>query len=119
MSYHKTLSEAEVGRINQPPMLEWFGKFLDDDIPKKKQIDAQDLDCYDILEVSPKASIEVIERAYRVLAKRYHPDTAAEYMSRAEAEEMMKRLNEAYEILSNPVLRANYDQQRRRSSQRS
>ena len=29
---------------------------------------------YDILEVSPKASKEVIEKAYRVLAKKYHPD---------------------------------------------
>jgi hypothetical protein len=119
MSYHKTLSEAEVAQINETPILEWFGKFLDDDIPKKKKIANQDFDYYEMLEVSSKASIEVIERAYRVLAKRYHPDTAAEYMSRAQAEEMMKRLNEAFEILSNPVLRANYDQQRRRSPQPS
>lgn len=60
------------------------------------------MDYYEILEVNPKASVEVIERAYRVLAKRYHPDTAAENMSRAEAEEMVKSLSEAYEILSNP-----------------
>jgi hypothetical protein len=119
MSYHKTLSEAEVARINQPEIIEWFGKFLADKAPKKKRITVEDLDCYDILEVSPKASIEVIERAYRVLAKKYHPDTAPQTMPRAEAEEMMKKLNEAYEILSNPVLRATYDQQRRRSPSHS
>jgi len=119
MSYHKTLSEAEVKRINQPPTLEWFAKIYDDKSPKKKHIAAQELDYYDILEVSQKASIEVIEKAYRVLAKRYHPDTAAENMSRMEAEEMMKRLNEAYEVLSNSILRAEYDHQRRHSTQRS
>ncbi len=36
MSYHKTLSEVELGQINQPVILEWFGKFLDDKTPKKK-----------------------------------------------------------------------------------
>ena len=117
MSYHKTLSEAEVGRINQPQISAWFGKFIDDKPSGKKQVAAQDFDYYDILEVSPKASIEVIEKAYRVLAKRYHPDTAAENMSRVESEEMMKRLNEAYEILSNSIFRADYDLQRQRSSQ--
>jgi len=119
MSYHKTLSEAEVKNINQTPILEWFGKILNDRTSKKSYIAAHDQDYYDILEVSPKASIEVIEKAYRVLAMRYHPDTAAENMSRVEAEEMMKRLNEAYECLSNPTLRSKYDQQRRRSTQSS
>jgi len=119
MSYHKTLSELEIAKINQIPVLEWFGKIYNDKAPKKKSIPAQELDYYDILEVSPKASIEVIEKAYRVLAKRYHPDTAAENISRVEAEEMMKRLNDAYEILSNSILRADYDRQRQRSSQRA
>ena len=119
MSYHKTLSEAEVARINQPQIIKWFGKFLADKTPKKKRITTEDLDYYDVLEVSPKASIEVIERAYRVLAKKYHPDTASQTMSRAEAEEKMKKLNEAYEVLSNPVLRGKYDQERRRSASHS
>jgi len=118
MSYHKTLPEDEVRRINQQQISEWFGKFLNDKTPKKKQVDTQSLDYYDILEVSPKASIEVIERAYRVLAKKYHPDTAPENVSHSEAEEKMKKLNEAYEVLSNPILRTKYDHQRRRSSSR-
>jgi hypothetical protein len=104
MSYHKTLSEKEVALINEPWIVEWFGKFLEDDFPEKKQIPIQGTDYYDILED-------------RVLAKRYHPDTAAQQMSRVEAEEMMKRLNEAYDILSDPVSRAKYDQQRRYSAQ--
>ncbi len=119
MSYHKTLSEVEAGRINQPAILEWFAKFIDDKSPKKKNVGAYDLDYYDILELSPKASVEVIEKAYRVLAKKNHPDTAPETMSRADAEAMMKKLNEAYEVLSNPVLRARYDEQRRRTPHRS
>jgi len=119
MSYHKTLSESEIAKINQPHILEWFGKFHEDKSSKKKHIATQELDYYDILEVSPKASIEVIEKAYRVLAKRHHPDTAAENIPRIEAEEMMKRLNKAYEILSNSILRAEYDHLRQRSVQRA
>ena len=115
MSYHKTLSESEIARINEPPILKWFEKFYNNKSPKKKRIE---IDYYDILEVSPKASIEVIEKAYRVLAMKYHPDTAPENMSSIEAEEMMKKLNEAYEILSNSILRADYDRQRQNSPQR-
>jgi len=118
MSYHKTLSESEVARINTPQILEWFGKIHNDKASKKNRIAAQELDYYDILEVSQKASIEVIEKAYRVLAKKYHPDIASEKMSRIEAEEMMKKLNEAYDVLSNSMLRADYDYERRGSSQR-
>jgi preprotein translocase subunit Sec63 len=118
MSYHKTLSEAEIARINQPSILEWFRRIHGDKSEEKKRIAAQEIDYYDILEVSSKASIEVIEKAYRVLAKKYHPDTASETMSRMEAEEMMKKLNEAYDVLSNSILRTDYDHQRRGSSRR-
>jgi len=116
MSYHRTLSEAEVARVNTQEIYTWYhSKYLNDKASKKELSFDRHFDYYDILEVSPKASIEVIERAYKVLAKRYHPDTAADSMSRAEADEMMKKLNEAYEVLSDPDLRAKYDQQRRRS----
>jgi DnaJ-class molecular chaperone len=76
------------------------------------------MDYYEILEVSEKASAEVIERVYKVLAKKYHPDVASSDMPQAEADEKMKRINMAYETLSDPVLRAKYDQQRRRSPSR-
>lgn len=63
---------------------------------------------YDILEVSEKASKEVIEKAYKVLAKKYHPDLQAEE-DKMEAESRMKEINEAYNILSNDDTRKKYD----------
>ena len=56
---------------------------------------------YEILEVSNKASKEVIDKAYHVLAKKYHPDLQANDEQRRIAEEKMKKINEAYDILSN------------------
>lgn len=62
---------------------------------------------YDILEVSEKASKEVIEKAYKALAKKYHPDLNID--NKKEAEIKMKELNEAYEVLIDDDKRANYD----------
>jgi len=64
---------------------------------------------YDILEVSPKASVEVIEKAYRVLVKKYHPDMQPAD-KKAWAEEKVKELNMAYETLSDEGKRAFYDE---------
>lgn len=63
---------------------------------------------YDILEVSRKASKEIIEKAYRTLAKKYHPDLQTSE-NREYAEEMMKKINDAYDILSNEEKRNEYD----------
>ena len=63
---------------------------------------------YEILEVSKNASKEIIEKAYKVLAKKYHPDLQQE-SERKKAEEKMKIINEAYEILSDDEKRKNYD----------
>lgn len=63
---------------------------------------------YKILEVDRDASSEVIEKAYKALAKKYHPDLQESNMKQ-EAEEKLKLINEAYEILSNPNSRAKYD----------
>lgn len=63
---------------------------------------------YEELEVSQNASKEVIEKAYKVLAKKYHPDTTEESDKKA-AEEKFKRISEAYEILSNDEKRKSYD----------
>lgn len=65
---------------------------------------------YEILEVDPKASKEVIEKAYKVLAKKYHPDLQEE-KNKKRAEEKIKNLNEAYEILSDTNKKAKYDEQ--------
>ncbi len=63
---------------------------------------------YEILEVSKNASKEVIEKAYRVLAKKYHPDLQKEE-NKAKAEQKMKLINEAYEILSDETRKKQYD----------
>ena len=63
---------------------------------------------YEILEVSENASDEIIDRAYRVLAKKYHPDTWPSNKSYW-AENKFKEITEAYQILSNPALRKKYD----------
>lgn len=63
---------------------------------------------YEILEVSQKASKEVIEKAYKVLAKKYHPDLQ-QGIEKEKAEKKMKELNQAYEILSDEEKRRQYD----------
>lgn len=62
---------------------------------------------YEILEVSEKASKEVIEKAYKALAKKYHPDLNHDKPKEAEAK--MKQLNEAFDILIDDSKRANFD----------
>lgn len=63
---------------------------------------------YEILEVNPKASIEVIEKAYKVLVKKYHPD-AYDEEEKIYAEQKLRDINEAYKILSDDFLREQYD----------
>lgn len=62
-------------------------------------------DYYEILGVSRNADKEEIKRAYRRLARKYHPDVNKE----AGAEERFKEINRAYEVLSEPETRARYD----------
>lgn len=64
-------------------------------------------DYYAILGVSRNASQEEIKKAYRRLARQYHPDANP---GNKEAEEKFKEIQEAYEVLSNPETRAKYDQ---------
>lgn len=63
-------------------------------------------DYYEILGVGKNASTEDIKKAYRKLAKQYHPD---KNQGDAQAEEKFKELNEAYEILSDDKKRVQYD----------
>ena len=69
-------------------------------------------DYYDILQVSPSAEPEVIEAAYKRLARKYHPDVDRD----PAATERMRDLNEAYEMLSDPAGRAEYDLHRSRGA---
>ena len=63
---------------------------------------------YGELEVSKTASKEVIGKVYKILAKRYHPDTTKEIDKQA-AEEKFKIISEAYEVLSDDEKRKKYD----------
>lgn len=63
---------------------------------------------YDVLEVSPRASAEVIKAAYRALMEKYHPDKHSE-SSRLWAEEKSRQMNAAYAVLGNPQKRSEYD----------
>jgi len=63
-------------------------------------------DYYEILGVDKNASAEEIKRAYRGLAKKYHPDLNP---NNAEAEQKFKEANAAYEVLSNDTERSKYD----------
>jgi curved DNA-binding protein CbpA len=63
---------------------------------------------YEILEVSEKASKEIIEKAYKVLAKKYHPDMNID--NPKEAAEKFKEISEAYEVLCDNTKRAELDE---------
>lgn len=66
---------------------------------------------YDLLDVPPTASAEDIKAAYRIQVQLHHPDRLqqASPQVRAYAEDKLKRINEAYTVLSDPVRRAAYD----------
>ena len=64
-------------------------------------------DYYEVLGVDKGADEAAIKRAYRTLAKKYHPDVNPGDKT---AEEKFKEVNEAYQVLSNPQKRAQYDQ---------
>ena len=63
-------------------------------------------DYYQVMGVERGASQEDIKRAYRKLARKYHPDVSKE----KDAEEKFKELQEAHEVLKDPEKRAAYDQ---------
>lgn len=61
---------------------------------------------YEVLEVSPRASSDVIKAAYRCLAQHYHPD---KYPDTEIGNHRLIQINHAYSILSDPVTRLSYD----------
>lgn len=63
---------------------------------------------YEILKISQNATEREMKNSYKQLVKKYHPDL---YVGDREfAEEKMKEINEAYDILSNPETKAEYDE---------
>jgi curved DNA-binding protein CbpA len=64
----------------------------------------QAVDYYEVLQISPNAEPETVHRVYRLLAQRLHPDNAE-----TGNDAQFRRLSEAYQVLSDPERRAQYD----------
>ena len=65
-------------------------------------------DYYEVLGVNKNATDDEIKKAYKKLAKKYHPDLNPDDPKGAEAK--FKEVGEAYEVLKDPQKRAQYDQ---------
>jgi curved DNA-binding protein CbpA len=63
-----------------------------------------DVDFYELLQISPNAEPETVHRVYRLLAQRFHPDN-----QESGNEARFRALHEAYSVLSDPEQRARYD----------
>lgn len=61
-------------------------------------------DHYEALQISPNAELDTVHRVYRLLAQRFHPDNAE-----TGDEDKFRLITSAYRVLSDPVLRAQYD----------
>ena len=72
---------------------------------------------YEVLQVMPTASPEVIQMAYKALARKYHPDVFQG--DKGYAETKMKQINEAYRVLSSPTSRQEYDRQLQRAKEQA
>lgn len=66
------------------------------------------MDHYRTLQVTRDADPEVIERAYKALSLKHHPDRVPA-SARGDATRRMQRINEAYRVLRDPALRRSYD----------
>ena len=64
-------------------------------------------DLYEVMQISPNAELDTIHRVYRLLAQRFHPDNQTTGDS-----ERFRLLTEAYNVLSDPEMRARYDVRR-------
>lgn len=73
---------------------------------------------YEILEVSENASDEIIKRAYKVLAKKYHPDLQETPEEVKQANLNLVKINEAYEVLSDKDKKEKYDQKLRKEKEK-
>jgi curved DNA-binding protein CbpA len=75
--------------------------------PVPKVETAAEMDYYEVLQISPKADLETIHRVFRIMAVRFHPDNPES----GNVEEFL-RLKQAYNTLSDPSRRAEYDAHR-------
>jgi len=66
---------------------------------------------YELFDLDPWASFETIKTRYLFFAKAFHPDRFQSVPDKQQAEACFKRVQAAYQVLDNPVLREQYDRQ--------
>ncbi len=67
---------------------------------------AAPINYYDLLQINPRAEVETIERVYRIMASRYHPDN-----QQTGDADRFRLLTDAYQVLRDPAKRREYDRQ--------
>ena len=77
---------------------------MDNDSQSADGRSSEELDHYEIMQLSPNADADTIQRVYRILAQRYHPDSIG-----TGNKETFLRLCEAHRVLGDPESRAKYD----------
>src|SRR5688500_2571577 len=82
-------------------------RMLLDRAAKSDAMAIQYKDYYDTLGISRTATPDEIRKAFRKLARQYHPDVAK---NKTQAEAKFKEINEAYEVLGDPEKRKKYDE---------
>jgi curved DNA-binding protein len=85
------------------------GQSGEDTLPAQE---SGEMDCYELMQLSPNADQDTIGRVYRILAQRYHPDSPG-----TGNKEIFIKLCEAHQILSDPQKRAKYDARYRETKQ--
>src|ERR1700736_2244365 len=80
--------------------------------PQPAHAQSDELDCYEIMQLSPNADADTVRRVYRILARRYHPDSPE-----TGHRDTFIKLCEAHRILSDPEERARYDVRYREAKQ--
>ncbi|KAL2203884.1 DnaJ and TPR domain protein [Sarocladium strictum] len=105
--------EASINTLEQAKEADPSKRGKVDPILRKAQIAlkrSKTKDYYKVIGVAPDADEKQIKSAYRKASKQYHPDKAAKQgISKEDAEKKMASINEAYEVLSDPELRARFD----------
>jgi len=86
---------GKVGRLSNPGNKQFWDA-------QRQRVTPPQLTLYDVLEVSPRASHETIEAAYKSLARRHHPDVGGSLS-------LMQDITNAYGVLKDKVARHKYD----------